>query len=57
VVEILVRGVKACHGAGYQFTCADVLAQVLAYADDGCLISSARSQLEAQLSVCEKFAD
>jgi len=33
VDEVLVRGVKAVHNAGYKFTCADVFAQVLMYAE------------------------
>ena len=40
VAEVLVRGVKAVHNAGYKFSCADVFAQVLMYADDGCLLAS-----------------
>jgi len=57
VAEVLVRGVKAVHNAGYKFSCADVFAQVLMYADDGCLLASSRSKLQAQLQVCDQFAD
>ena len=57
VAEVLIRGVKSVKSAGYTFACApDVKAQVLAYADDGCLISSSRLQTNQQLEVSERFA-
>jgi len=43
VTEVLVRGAQAVHNAGYKFSCADVFAKVLMYADDGCLLALSRS--------------
>jgi len=56
VAEVLVEGVNAVTDDEYKYTCDNVFAQVLMYADSFSLLSN-HSQLLAQVLICEKLVN